>query len=62
MLDTIEVGLRDSQLLNAAGREVGMLSSGTEGRCRGTEAALDCFGNGELEVATLLVMRRSSTL
>lgn len=41
ILDASEVGLRDSQLLNAAGREEGMLSDGSEGMCRGTEAALD---------------------
>ena len=40
-----------------------MLSDGSESMCRGTEAALDCCGNGELVGdAMLLVMRRSSTL
>lgn len=42
MLDTVDMGLNDWQLLKAAGREEGMLNDGTEGRCRGTEAALEC--------------------
>lgn len=63
MLETIEVGLRDSQLLKAVGCDVGMLSDGTEGKCRGTEAGLECWGNGELaDNALPLMMRRSSTL
>ncbi len=44
MLDTIDEGLKDSQLLKATGRDDGVLSEGTEGiegRCCGTEAALD---------------------
>lgn len=41
MLDTIDEGLSDSQLLKAIGRVEGMASEGTEGRCRGTEAALE---------------------
>ena len=41
MLDTIEEGLIESQLLKAIGRVEGMLSKGTEGRCRGAEAALE---------------------
>lgn len=41
MLDTIDEGLSDSQLLKAIGRDEGMLSEGTEGRCRGAEAALE---------------------
>ena len=62
MLDTIDVGLKDSQLLSAAGRDAGMLSDGTEWTCRGTETALDCCGSGELvDDNMLLVMRRSST-
>lgn len=63
MLEAIEVGLKDSQLLNAADRDVGILSDGTEGKCRGTEAALGCCGSGELvDDSMLLVMRRSSML
>lgn len=42
MLDTIDEGLSDSQLLKAIGRDEGMLREGTEGRCRGAEAALEC--------------------
>lgn len=63
MLETIEVGLRDSQLLNAAGLDAGMLSDGTDVKYGGIETALECCGSGELvEDSTLLVMRRSSTL
>jgi hypothetical protein len=63
MLDTIDEGLSDSQLLKARGREEGMLSEGTEGRCRGAEAALEYWGSGKLvDDTTLLVMRRSSTV
>lgn len=40
MLDIIDVGLNDSQLLRVAGRDEGMLSDGTEDRSRGIEAAL----------------------
>ena len=41
ILDTIDIGLVDPQLLSAAGREEGILSDGAEGNCRGAEAALD---------------------
>lgn len=64
ILETIDVGLRESQLLNAAGRVAGMLSEGIDGMCRGTDTALEpCDDKGVLvEDAMLLVMRRSRTL
>lgn len=63
MLDTIDVGLNDSQLLKATDRDAGMLSDGTEGRCRGTEADLERWDTGGLVDDTiLLVIRRSSTV
>ena len=41
MLDTIDEGLSDSQLLKAIDRDGGILSKGTEGKCRDTEVALE---------------------
>jgi hypothetical protein len=61
MLDTMDPGLGESQQLEAVGRDVGMLMGGTEGMCRGIEAALICDGTGELvDDSVLHVILRSS--
>jgi hypothetical protein len=48
MLDTIELGLGESQQLKAVGLGTGTFMAGTEGMCRGIEAALVREGVGEL--------------
>ena len=61
MLDTTELGLGESQQLNAVGRGAGMLIGGTEGICRGMDAALMWEPAGELVEANVLqVILRSS--
>lgn len=57
----MEPGLGESQQLSAVGRGAGMLIGGTEGMCRGIDAALICEGVGELvEDSMLHVILRSS--
>jgi hypothetical protein len=61
MLEVIEPGLGESQVLSAVGRDAGMLIGGTEGMCRGMEEALMWDIDGELvEERVLQLILRSS--
>lgn len=55
ILETIELGLGESQELSAIGRRVGISIAGTDGICRGKEVALMLVGiTGELVDETVL--------
>jgi hypothetical protein len=57
----MEPGLGESQELRAVERGTGMLIGGTEGMCRGRDAALRYDGAGELvDEGVLYVILRSS--
>jgi hypothetical protein len=61
MPDTIDPGLGESLQLSAVVRDGGIVMVGTDGKCRGIEAALVCEGIGELvEIIMLVVILRSS--
>lgn len=61
MLETTELGLGESQELNAVGRGAGMLMDGTDGMCRDIGPSVISEGVGELvEESVLLVSLRSS--
>jgi hypothetical protein len=61
ILEAIEPGLGESLQLSAVGRDRGIEMGGTDGICRGIEAALVCAGIGELvEDIMLVVILRSS--
>jgi hypothetical protein len=60
MLETIELGLGESQELKAVDRCAGMLISGTEGICRGRDVALACDGDVQLVGAAMLQVIRLS--
>ena len=62
MLDTIEVGLGDSQLLNTADFAMGMLRNGTEGEWQGTEAGIGRGGSGSIVGVTILLVIRGSSI
>ena len=61
MLETMDPGLGESLQLSAVGRGAGILIGGTEGMCRGSDAARVCAGAGELVDDNMLhVTLRSS--
>jgi hypothetical protein len=61
MLETTELGLGESQELNAVGRDAGMLMDGTDGMCRDIDPSAISEGVGELvEESVLLVSLLSS--
>jgi len=61
MLETMELGLGESQKFDAVGRGAGVLIGGTDGMCRGIDSALISDSVGELvEESVLLVNLLSS--
>ena len=64
MFEYIDPGLGVSLQLNAVGRGGGTSIGGTEGLCRGMEAALVCEAMGELVEETMLaaILRSSIAL